>query len=135
MKKTDGKLTAHTNFSDDVLINTEIVKCERRTLHVDGIKINELVESIGLNYALDDAVIDRLQFSYKIITSGGNEKIVRLENENDTFEDRVINQNGEPRILNINNFNLKVNGDKVEVDCSCDSKYMLEAMNRVGEAI
>ena len=26
-------------------------------------------------------------------------------------------------------------GDEVEEDCSCDSKYMLGAMNRVGEAI
>ena len=90
------------------------------------------------NYALDETVIDHLQFSYKTITSGGNEKIVRLENENDTFEDRVINQNGEPRILTINDFNFIVRykyGDEVEVDCSCDSKYMLGAMNGVSEVI
>ena len=63
MKKKVGKLTAHTNFSDDVLVNNQLVTGERRILHVQGMNVNEFVEVIGIHYALDEAVIDRLQFS------------------------------------------------------------------------
>ena len=55
--------TAHTNFSDDALVNAEIKNGEWRKLLPDlHLQISDLKVLFHDNYGLDDAVIDRLEF-------------------------------------------------------------------------
>ena len=68
----------------------------------------EMKEQIGSAFGLCDAVVDRLEFSYKTFTAGGKPKTVRLESALDTFERLAKNNDGTPKTLRIDDFDLKV---------------------------
>ena len=95
------------------------------------------------NYGLDDAIIDRLEFFYVTkIGNKGNMKDVRIEDVDDNISTLKIRRHDQSSLPNklilLNDINVKVRykvGDEVEEDASCDSDYMLSAMNRVGAAI
>ena len=104
--------------------------------------MDEMRELVQEAYLLDDAVVDRIEFQYSTkIGKKGNEKIVRI-NEGAQKLEGVIRVNDDPDIpgrpLTLQDLDMKVryrDGDTIEVDCNCDSAYMLTAMDRVGQSI
>ena len=136
--------TAHTNFSDDALVNAEIKNGEWRKLLADlHLQISDLKVLFHDNYDLDDAVMDRLEFFYVTkIGNNGNTKDVRIEDTNENISTLKIRRNDKTNLpsdfIVLSDISVKVRyqvGDEIEEDCSCDSEYMLLAMNRVGTAI
>ena len=87
-------------------------------------------EIVGDAYEIEDYIIDRLEFSYKkLITKKGKAKYIRIDNDAELLDDNHFK---------LSKIILKVRNqehDTVENDCSCDSVYMLSAMNRVREGI
>jgi len=75
------------------------------------------------------------------VGNAGNTKVVRLENNCNIFDVMFWTDSDKdlPECkLSIHDITLKVRyivGDEIEKDCSCDSKYMLSAMERVGTAM
>ena len=127
---TIKKRTANQRFSDDVLINSEIKNGKWRQFYVPEMICDDLRKIVGDAYELEDYIIDRLEFSYKkLIGKKGNAKYIPINNDDELLDDNHFK---------LSEISLKVRNqehDTVEKDCSCDSEYMLSAMNRVGEAI
>ena len=145
-KKRDiQKYTRHTNFCDDALLNSEIVSSEWKKLVASDLQINvaELKQLIFEYYDLDEAVVDRLEFSFKSkIGKNGNDKLVVIEDDGKNINTKKVRKNDDPNLpavdILIEDIELKVRqklGDEVEEDASCDSEFMLSAMDRVGVAI
>ena len=144
-KRYIQKCTAHTNFCDDALINSEITTGEWKKLVVSDLQLNvrELKQLIFENYDLDMAVLDRLEFQYQSkIGRNGNEKTMIIKDDEhviNMIQRRVQNDPDLPKVsIAIEDIILKVRmklGDEVEEDASCDSAFMLIAMRRVGAAI
>ena len=76
--------TAHTNFSDDALVNDAIKKGDWKLL-VDSLltTIEDLRNLIAGSYNLEGSIVDRLEFYY-VTKIGGNRntKKVVLEDDN-----------------------------------------------------
>ena len=144
-KRFITKCTAHTNFCDDALINSEIVGGEWRKLINEDLLVNvsEVNQVMYENYDLEEAIVDRLEFSYKTkIGKSGNDKLVVIQDDGRTLKSCKIRKNDDSNIPPINividDIEIKVRqqlGDEVEEDASCDSNFMLTAMDRVGKAI
>ena len=82
------KCTAHTNFCDDALINSEIFSGEWKRLINEDLLLNvsEVKQVIYEYYDLEEAVVDRLELSYKTkIGKSGNEKLVVVEDDGRTW--------------------------------------------------
>lgn len=136
------KLTSHQNFSDDVLVNSEIKQGGWKHLHTEGMIVGKLRDSIQLQYALDDAVVDRIVFTYKTkIRNKGNTRWVSIIEYSCKLEGtiRIEDDAAVPgRPLTIEDLTTKVRyrcSDIIEVDCSCDSAYMLTAMDHISKSI
>ena len=131
-------MTSHQNFTDDVSINLQIKEGAWRDLHSDGITVDELREVIQEQYALDDAVVDRIEFQYKTkIGNKGNSKMVSIFDGGSKLEGEIRTDDGK-RQLTVQDLNIRVRyrrGDMIATECSCDSAYMLSAMDRVGKSI
>ena len=93
-------------------------------------------------YDLDDAIFDRLEFfSNKKGSIKGNTKLVRFSDEKYVNLTNIFTHNytavpGRP--LTLRDISLQVSnqiGDKVEIDCSCNSDFMIPAMDRVNASI
>jgi len=57
------------------------------------------------------------------------------DNEDEFIERQIKDENGANRALTIDDLDLVVlikKGDEVEVDCSCDSTFLLATMDNVG---
>lgn len=138
-----NKKISHQRFSDDRLVNQQIKAGEWRSLVPSHSEIptKELATLIGEVYDLDDAVVDRLEFSYStFIGERGNKKsIVFNDYQPIRGLQRVDRDPTVPaRPIAIEDVSLRVRlkiGDTIEKDVSCDSEYMLSAMDRVGQAI
>ena len=136
------KMTANQNFSDDVLINSEIKQGKWKDLYVDGMPIGELRDLIEEHYCLDGFVGNRLDFVYRqLVGDRGNTKLVSIDYGKDLsqYEIRIHQTNiNAVRKVEVDDLALRVRykiGDKIQKDCSCDSKFMLSCMHRVGKAI
>ena len=137
-----SKCTAHTNFSDDAVINAEMKAMEWKSLVTNENTCEELLELIYSTYQLEKYILDRLEFYITTkIGNSGNTKEVKLELDKaiTSYEIRTNNdKNVPPRSVMLQDVKVQVRhqyGDSHEVDCSCDSKYMLSAMDRIGKAI
>ena len=98
----------------------------------------EVKRIVADHFALDAAVVDRLELSYTtFIGENENTKNCVIENTTylDTIEYRVNADKSVPAVpLQLVDLKLKVRykvDDIIERDTTCDSKYMLEAMRRV----
>ena len=82
--------TAHTNFSDDALINEQIKSGEWRSLIADAITIDDLRQFFMTAYHLEDYILDRLEFFYvtKVGSNGNTKKIVIGDMDN--YTEKVI---------------------------------------------
>ena len=135
--------TAHTNFSDDALVNDAIKSKEWKTLVSQAEnKIEDLIVFLEHTYHLDEYITERLEFYYetKIGNAGNTKKIVM--DDDVTYEDCDIRTETDKSVptrkVTIQDVNVQVRnrvGDEVQEDCTCDSEYMLTAMKDVGESI
>ena len=98
----------------------------------------ELATVIQLAYNLSDTITDQLEFQYSTLANGGKPKTVWIECDSNTVCGDFIDGDGQCKALTIDDVEMKVRyrlGDIVKQDCSCDSDYMLSAMDKVGSAI
>jgi hypothetical protein len=127
-------------FSVDVHVNEEIVagKWKERFVMEDTTTI-EVLEMIADVYDLDEFVSDRLELVYVTHSTGGTKQIKRLDPPT-----LVLNagsrttKEGQLIPITMDHLELFVHmkmGDEVDEDTSCDSKFMLECMPRVGAAL
>ena len=126
------------------MVNLEIKSGGWRKLIPDlQLNISDMKHLFDESYELDDAVIDRLEFFYITkVGNIGNVKEVRIEDADENIGSLKIRRQDQSNLpsefILLNDINVKVRyrfGDEVEEDASCDSEYMLSAMNRVGAAI
>ena len=137
------KRTAHHRFTDDRLINSELKNENWRNLYLidSDITTRQLAEEIGVVYDLERAIVDRLEFCYTtFIGDSGNSKLVAFKDDQRLSGFRRIDRDitVPPVPITVEDVTLRVRmklGDVVERDCSCDSTYMLKAMDRVGESV
>ena len=124
-------------------VNSQIKSGDWRKLWTpdSDIPTAELADLIGEVYDLDRAIVQRLEFSFvTYVGNKGNTKIVVLDKHQAIRG--IVRHDRSPAVLpaqlGIDDVKLRVRmevGDKIERDCSCDSKYMLSAMDRVGAAV
>ena len=57
-----SKCTAHTNFSDDALVNVELKAMEWKSLVTNENTCEELFDFIISTYQVEDYILDRLEF-------------------------------------------------------------------------
>ena len=145
-QKKTGQMTHHSRFSEDVNINNQMKTGEwRHYIDLDDtqLTIREHAVTIGIAFQLEDAIVDRLSFYYRTYTGDkGLRKNVYLEQDapmTGGYRRRHhVDSNIPPIDVIHEDIFIKVRvekGEIIEVDCSCDSEYMLAAMDRVGEAI
>lgn len=137
--KTITRSTANHRFSDDAFINSEIKDGTWRKLYVDGDTVDDLFEKIVDQFALDDFVAERLELAFQT-KSGMAMKWKAIEHNQPVLQPHVFrrNEGGDEVEIELKDLDLRVRmnrGDKVEEDCSCNSAYMLAAMQRVGQAV
>ena len=105
--------------------------------------VSELKQIFYENYDLEEAIIDRLEFAFITkVGKQGNTKNVRIDDDGETVSILRIRRNDDSNspdsLLKLEDITVKVRqiiGDEIEEDASCDSKYMIGAMDRVGKAI
>ena len=139
-----SKLSSSTQFSDDVHTCDAIKSGEWRTLF-DGrsyLSPNDLLETVSLHYCLDSHVADRLEVSVSsYIGNAGNTKMIVLEGNFNIHEQTYRNEKNKnlpEEFIPLSALVLKVRmaeGDMIEKDISCDSNYMMAAIDRVGKAL
>jgi hypothetical protein len=127
-------------FSVDVHVNEEIVagKWKERFVMEDSTTV-EVLEMIADVYDLDEFVSDRLELVYVTHTTGGTKQIKRLDPPNLVLNaGNRTTKEGVVTPITLDHLELFVHmrvGDEVDEDTSCDSKFMLECMPRVGAAL
>ena len=83
-------------------INEAIKKGKWRQLIVDIMTAEKLKVQMQNSYSFGGFVAERLHFSYETHTSGGNKKVVMLEEYGDISEDvEFKNANGDEEIVGI----------------------------------
>ena len=137
------KKMSHQRFSDDRLVNHQIKTGDWRSLVTPQLEIptQELATLIGNVYDLEEAIVDRLEFSYSTFvgTRGNKKSIVFTDHQPIRGLQRIDRDPSVPAVpVSIEEVCLRVRlqiGDTIERDCSCDSEYMVGAMDRVGRAV
>ena len=78
-----SKCTAHTNFSDDAVVNVDIKAMEWKGLVTDECTCSKFINLISNTYQLKEYILDCLEF-YINTTVGtqGNRKEISLEFDN-----------------------------------------------------
>ena len=109
-----------------------------------GMTVGTVTYNIDQVYDLDDAVSDRLTFTYVTHSKIGKKsrKVVRLgakQCDEKMLENRSYNDaNGQSHTLTIADLELSVKvdaGTEREVDISCDSTFMMGIIKEIGESI
>ena len=142
-KKLKRNVT-NQNFTHDAMINSHLKKGGWKELYPDNsdMSLSELVDIIGEMYGLEDGIVCHTVFTYPTyVGNDGNTKIVTLELDVD-WQSRFIRVDKDKSVpsrqLKIEDLTMKValkKGDNVEVDCTCDSEFMLKVMDEVGQNI
>ena len=102
----------------------------------------DVVKLLTETYGLEDYISDRLElYHISKVGNDGNTKQISIKDEEEYTVCKIRthnNKNVPPRTVVIDDVFVHVRnnvGDEVEEDCSCDSEYMLGAMDRVGGCI
>lgn len=132
------KTTYSTHLSDVARINQDLREHKWRDLIENDADIKtwgQLKEKIGLTYDLDDDITERLALKYysgfRTDRKTGDKKPIPHYIKSDTY----IFGPGEVVLNNCALTACYEKGEEREVDCSCDSKFMLGVMDDVGKAI
>ena len=116
---------ADTNFDHKIKVNEDLKNGGWKELINDSsndVTVEELLTQISIFYDLDNDVSERLEL-----------QMIKEGNKYD-----ILPANFVVNIDNVKRMQLKVRnkkGDSMQVDCSCDSKFMLKIMNKVGSEI
>ena len=101
-----------------------------------------MIDTIVEAYDLEDDITERLEFSYRTYEGQqGKEKIVRYSDDSPLPSGLRRNVPANVNItvpVTLEDVILQVRyraGDEIEEDISCDSKFMLGVMDRVGKAL
>ena len=134
------KTTYSTHLSDVARINQELRDGKWKEKLVDNADVEtatwgQLREQIGLTYDLDDDVTERLVLKYYSGTrrdqrTGEDKPVAKY-----ISEDNHIFGPGEIDLINPQLAAKYEKGEEREVDCSCDSDFMMSVMDDVGKSI
>lgn len=146
-KKKLKKKSYNQKFVSDGQLNRLIKDGDWRTLYSsyrndEDVTVGEFMDMIALHYGIGNEVCARLCVLYQTLARV-KMKTIELSYEKNYNEplvhDRVKKTlRGNTRPLTIDDLKLTVlykKDDEVEVDCSCDSNFMLSKMREVGQAI
>ncbi len=152
-EKIISRRTSHQRFSEDLLVNNMIRNGTWKTLSDFSEPTwtgGEILEMVCFFYDLDDDTIDTLELQYRSFVKPRNEngesktglkmKVVKIDRNKQVFDGtyQVREKNLSLRNVTLQDLHIKCRktaGSIERVDVNCDSKYMLEAMKRVGESI
>ncbi|GFH56775.1 predicted protein [Chaetoceros tenuissimus] len=141
MKETK-RASSHTKFHDSVKIQ-ELFRKNDWHAHYDPknerLTVGDLLDNIVEHYGLDDNVSNFLCLQYKDFKRK-NFRTVNLtrENEDEVIKRQIKTAPDTYREIEINDLQLCVyipKGTMVEVDCTCDSAFMLSVMDELGESV
>jgi hypothetical protein len=131
-----GKKTYTSHLSDVARVNQALKKREWKSLLSDEVKTwGQLRAAIGLTYDLDDDIEERLVLKYKSgRTKRDKNGVLKpipayIDDDSKTFLEGEVDDRGFELVARYNKGELR------EVDCSCDSEFMLSVMDDVGKAI
>jgi hypothetical protein len=132
--------TTNERFVDDGALNSLLKEGVWRQLHTPWMTVAELRGAVVNEYQLEDDIADRLSFSYlTYYGKKGKTKPVLLEDEERIEDVEIRNSTEEEKVpLTISDVIMNVRyekGDLIQEDVNCDSKFMLENIRTVGEAI
>jgi hypothetical protein len=139
--KTVKQRSEHTKFVPSGCVNAMLRAGDWQNHITPGQTVGELLDAISAHYEFEEDVRNRLAFTY---SSKARKHMKKHTLDNDVedellFENRSITpKKGCKRGLLASDLTLvvvKKPGDTFEVDCSCDSNFMLETMDDVGKAI
>ena len=149
-KKVEAK-TRNELFSTDVKINCairygdELGHKDWYDLHANGMTAEDLCDSIAQFYELSEFVSERLEFHFPDYNENGEEKkgqykyrVVEGEEVLSNLERFTPESEGQKVKVELKDLRLAVRykeGDTVTRDVNCNSKWMLDTMDEVGEAI
>ena len=147
-KKTLQRKSHNYKFVHCGLLNALIKDGDWRSLYApegdaDGnsLTVGDFLDMIADYYGMDQDIAEKLCLSYvsKARTNMKKRELCLDQANEALFGDRTIKEeNDTVRALTIEDLDLSVmycQGDEVEEDCSCDSRYMLEKMGEVGQEI
>ena len=143
--------TRNENFSTDVKINCAIRYGDKdgrkdwHELYAEEMTGAELCDAISEFYGLSEFVSERLELYFLDYKSNGDEKtgnskyrVIRANQVISSMKRYKPNCNNLEESVQLKDVNIAVryqDGDEVTKDVSCDSKWMLESMGEVAEAI
>jgi len=135
------RASRNSRFSIHVEANEQLLKGGWRTFVTEdpAISVNELREKAIEKYDLDEFVGERLTFYFETYTGTGNKNIKNLKDDQcfDSLGMRT-NKDGEQVQIELNKVNMCVmikKNDEIDEDASCDSRFMLECIPEVGQAL
>ena len=118
----------HQNFSDVGYVNAALKDGEWTELVVDNMTLGDLKEVLQQTYDLDDEIVQRLALRYYRTDKNEKEKPHYISKDTAWFDRERF------AFKDISLVVKTEKGDERQVDCSCDSDFMKEAMVKVGEA-
>ena len=137
-QKTLTRSSRNHNFSVDVSVN----ECSKtgeeswHVLHIEGMAMDELLETIAGTCNLNQCETERLELSHTSHTKSGKTKRMAMK-PSDTIRGEKANADGSTLSqLTLSDLNLAVTpqvGDVVEEDVSCDSALMPETVPQTGK--
>ncbi|GFH55186.1 predicted protein [Chaetoceros tenuissimus] len=138
-KRTTKKNSKHTKFVNDAKTNNLLKAGDWRNLFDKKMSVGDLFHNIKQRYALTEEKADMLCLTYKKFNRKKYGTVdLTIENEDELVVRRVKERGGRQKQLTIDDFDLSIfvpKGTEVEVDCTCDSKFMLKVMREVGMSI
>ncbi len=141
MKETK-RASSHTKFHDSVKIQ-ELFRKKDWHSHYDPnnerLTVGDLLDNIVEHYGLDENVSDFLCLQYKDFKRKKFSTVnLTRENEDEVIKRQIKTAPDTYRDIEINDLQLCVyipKGTMVEVDCTCDSAFMLSVMDELGESV
>ena len=131
------RMTKNKKFSPDVKVNDEIKKGTWKSLYAEGMTEEELFDIISEYYDLSEQVTVRLELNY-VYNKASRNSTKRVDKYQDMSALKKVDDDGNRVGITIDDLDLAVRyqqGDTVEEDVSCDSKWMSENMDDIAKQI
>ena len=141
--KKVSRRSRNQTFVPDGILN-EIIKNGDWHEHYDpnaDMTVGELLHVVGTTYYdMSPWVTDHLYLSYrtKRRTKVTCVDLTFCDDEDELIAREIKLANDTVRAITMDDLTLSVcmkKGDEIQVDCSCDSKFMLQVMGEIGEAM
>ena len=146
-KYEKAKATSHTQrFSSDYQINEMLKRGTWKQMYVEGMAAHVLFSNIQDCFGIEEYIADRFVLTYKTYAKTLKTSYCKHidlfdggKNEMKDILDRMIRtKDGVHRKLTLNDCKLQVQnlrGMYVEKDTTCDTEYMLEIVDHLGQSI